>query len=325
MSGLDAIASVAGLVSLGIQLGESALKLKRLFHAVKDAPRIVSRIVFALETMAMALQQLERQTQQNPRHVQSPLLDRCARECRGWTLEIRQLVNQMESRMIRSPRLGGRVYIAFKERDSQQLLAELEKAKSSLELSYMMYLAEEQKRRDQAYLDTLAAHGNLLQSIETQFRTGTTTILKQLQDTQPRMVVSTTDLMASTSTRLITASTEEICLQIDHQRSSVPTRYKKRNGQTKLRVTFRLPDWLCRRIWDFAVVDTQCTRSMLIRTYNIVPQDSPVIRHCINGDLTNLRMLIESGKATPLDVCETKYVFMDKKHNMGPWKTLLEV
>jgi hypothetical protein len=77
MSGVEAIlgmaASGAGLVSLGIQLGESAVKLRRIYHAAKDAPRTVSRLVFGLETMAMALQELELHRQQNS-HSGAPSL-----------------------------------------------------------------------------------------------------------------------------------------------------------------------------------------------------------------------------------------------------------
>jgi hypothetical protein len=52
MSGVEAIvglaASGAGLLSLGIQLGESAMKLRKAYGMVTDAPKTVSKLIFSL-------------------------------------------------------------------------------------------------------------------------------------------------------------------------------------------------------------------------------------------------------------------------------------
>lgn len=60
MSGVEAILGAAsagaGLLSLGIQLCEEAMKLRRLYHTAKNAPEVLARLAFDLETMGMALQ-----------------------------------------------------------------------------------------------------------------------------------------------------------------------------------------------------------------------------------------------------------------------------
>lgn len=252
MSGLDPVAGIAGLVSLGIQLGESALKLRRLFHAIKDAPRTLSRVAFALETIAIALRQLERQDQQTARHGHSILLERCVGECRRWTAEIKQLVSRMEACMIRNPKVGGKIYAALKQRDVQELLVELDQARSSLKLSYMMYLAEEQRRRDQAYVDTLAAHGTLLQSIETQVRTvtETTTTLRQTGTESQAVALRLTQTHDSTGdlesmgrgnagVSSVSNKPEEAFSHVCHYKGSVPVRLDKRRGKNKYRIIFR--------------------------------------------------------------------------------------
>ena len=66
MSGIEILgvaASVASFVSLGIQLGESAMKLRRICNAIKDAPERIKSLAFALETMDMGLRQLEEHRQ----------------------------------------------------------------------------------------------------------------------------------------------------------------------------------------------------------------------------------------------------------------------
>lgn len=45
----------AGLLSLSMQPCEGAVKLKRLYHAAKDAPRTILNRVFSLKTITLAL------------------------------------------------------------------------------------------------------------------------------------------------------------------------------------------------------------------------------------------------------------------------------
>lgn len=160
MSGAEAIFGVvsggAGLASLAIQLGDCAVKLKRVYYAAKSAPRTIERLIFGLETMAMALSELEQHRQ---RHIHDgALLFRCITECQHSTTDIQRLVDKMERYMTSYGKVG-RMYTVFHERDVKELLDELERAKSSLELAYMMYLAAEQRRREQE-------HGILLNDLQ---------------------------------------------------------------------------------------------------------------------------------------------------------------
>ena len=98
MSGIEAVfgvvASGAGLISLSIQLAENAVKLKRIYDAAKDAPRAISSLVTDLETMAMALRQIEQHRQQG--YSAEALLTRCITGCKRSVAEIQRLVDKME-------------------------------------------------------------------------------------------------------------------------------------------------------------------------------------------------------------------------------------
>lgn len=63
MSGVDVILGVvaggAGLASLSMQLAESANKLKRLYHSMKDAPSTLKEIADEIEIMSLSLRHLE--------------------------------------------------------------------------------------------------------------------------------------------------------------------------------------------------------------------------------------------------------------------------
>jgi hypothetical protein len=67
MSGAEVILGVvaggAGLASLSIQLAESAVKLKRLYHSMKDAPETLKEIADEIKIMSLSLKHLERHRQ----------------------------------------------------------------------------------------------------------------------------------------------------------------------------------------------------------------------------------------------------------------------
>jgi hypothetical protein len=131
-----AVASGAGLVSLAIQLLESSQKLKGLYNASKDAPRNVKDLCFDLETLSLQLRQLEQHRQHD--HPDTELPDRCIAQCERKTEKVRDVVDDM-ARYIQRSVTFGRLYIAFKEPEVERLLDELERAKSSLSLTYISY------------------------------------------------------------------------------------------------------------------------------------------------------------------------------------------
>jgi hypothetical protein len=131
-----AVASGAGLVSLAIQLLESSRKLKGLYDATKDASRIVKDLCFDLETLSLQLRQLEQHRQHD--HPNTELLDRCIAQCERRTEKVSDVVDDM-ARYIQRSVTFGRLYVAFKEPAVEKLLDELERAKSSLSLTYITY------------------------------------------------------------------------------------------------------------------------------------------------------------------------------------------
>ena len=131
-----AVASGAGLVSLAIQILESSRKLKGLYNATKDAPQNVKDLCFDLETLSLQLRQLEQHRQHD--HLDTELLGRCIAQCQRRTEKVGDLVDDM-ARYIRRSAMLGKLYAAFKEPEVEKLLDELERAKSSLSLTYISY------------------------------------------------------------------------------------------------------------------------------------------------------------------------------------------
>lgn len=131
-----AVASGAGLASLSGQLIQSAQKLKSLHNASRDAPTTVADLCHELETVSLNLRLLESHRQSNI--LGDELLERCVSVCARMVAKIQAAVDRMSSLMNRS-RLTGRIYTAFKEPETKQLLEDMERAKTSLLAACMGY------------------------------------------------------------------------------------------------------------------------------------------------------------------------------------------
>ena len=328
MSGFEAVfgavSAGAGLLALSIQLGESAMKLKRLYQAAKDASSTIERLLFDLETMSLALGQLE-QHRRHDTHSEAPIT-RCITQCQQCVQDVQQLVDNLERCLTKHARLRGRVYAAFKERDVKELLDDLERAKSSLNLAYTMYMGIEQQRRHQE-------HRIMLSSIQDQVTLGSANISQQLTLLKPSSKPSPQRLLNvpkrhpdQGNERLLTATSEPYTMSTagahNHSErcngSSLTAIAKRNNGRLRLRAQFGFPAWLSSRVWDVALVGAQSGWNIQIRTYHLVPHDSPIFKYCEAGYLPGVRRLIESGKASPLDVVTSDFV-------MHGHHTLLEV
>lgn len=129
---LGVIAGAAGLASLALQLGETSLKLKRLSHGYKQAPKILEDVTFEIETLGLLVLQVERQRAAHDTPDETTA--RCLTMCQKQLLRIRALVVKLEVVLQRSNKFG-RLRVSLEEQDLRQLCDELEKTKSSLMLS----------------------------------------------------------------------------------------------------------------------------------------------------------------------------------------------
>lgn len=131
-----AVTGGLGLASLALQLADSALQLKGFCERVKDARSKLTDLAHDIETISLTLQELERHRQRG--RQDDTLLKRCAEGCKGKADQIEALVDKMEARITRL-NVAGKAYTALKKTDVQELLVELEQAKSSIMLALQMY------------------------------------------------------------------------------------------------------------------------------------------------------------------------------------------
>lgn len=291
-----AVASGAGLVSLAIQLLDSAKKLKGFCDTVKNAPRILLDLSFDLETMSLTLRELEGHRVRD-RH-DTMLLERCIQTCQRSTAKIQEVVDKLEVYMKRFGR-AGRAYMAFKEHDIETLLVELEQAKSSMAFAFHMYHFAEQSRRLDAHADVMAVHTSSLQRLSAD----NAIVLQQLKppipDSPMGQLLGTTDQWGDTVAGDSYPNRTGV--------STVTVKRKKRqynNSQTLFR--FTIPPWVCRQVWTIAMTQANGRWDVSLQMYHVVPdfRYSAVAVCCKDGDLAGLQKLLANRKASLLDCDE---------------------
>jgi len=90
--------------------------------------------------------------------------------------------------------------------------------------------------------------------------------------------------------------------ELVHERTSIPRR--RHTGAVAFRVKFRLPMLFSSRVWEVARIDAHQGWDLCFRTYNRRPRNAKIFEHCEIGDLEEVRLLIQNGEASLLDVDE---------------------
>ena len=307
MSGAEVILGVvaggAGLASLSIQLGESAIKLKRLYHSMRNAPETLIEIADDIELMSLSLNNLECHRQSESHRAD--LLDRCIANCRSHTTKIILLTEKI-SQKIDKASLTGRLYASMRERDLERLLDDLARARSALHLAVDLYhRAEEERRRLIREADAAIREDRMATCL---------VALQVLQENQAVMMRTHEPLVQYPrlqEIREIDDGSEdgEDCEElVTHDRQyRGPSTYRRREIQDTPAFRFRmkLPNLFSSRVWEIARVAAEQGFDLQFRTYNVRPSHSPIFQCCRRGDLEGVERLIRNGEASLLDVIPT--------------------
>lgn len=125
-------ASIAGLITIGTQLGAVALKLRKLRGQYRDVPHALERAVGEVTILEMHLDSLKRCLEGSP--VNQMIIfehDAVIQMCLSSVRKITQILDAHERKLKRSEKLG-RIAVLVKEDDMKDLFDELERGKTTL-------------------------------------------------------------------------------------------------------------------------------------------------------------------------------------------------
>jgi hypothetical protein len=158
-------AGAIGVVSLSIQLAESLHKVKSFYASVKNAPPQVAELIEEIEIMQDILGDLETGSQ-GATVASSPTMRRCTKVADGATRRFTTFATELQTRVKKSKYRGG-IKFALSRDDIKQMLDQLERTKSSLNLAYSLYQQAKAEDRHVALIQAVASsHGTAVQMVQ---------------------------------------------------------------------------------------------------------------------------------------------------------------
>jgi hypothetical protein len=260
----DGMAEVTGLVvsvvPLGVLLAESVQKLRRFHEAMKAAPERLASIIDEIELLSEIVTEMEGNLVSSDTHTK-PGLQRCIARCKKAVRQFSMCVEGLENRIKRHKRRGSLAFI-MKSESIEEVIARLERSKSSLGLAYTLYRATVADEQMKSIMQTLTDGNALLaqQAIRSRDMCRTNTMTTQVR------------------------------------------RKKNFGGNGRdTRTQLRTPSWLSHTIWAVFVERATAGWTIALRAYSIVPHDSAIFKACQRGDTSRMQQLFESGFASPFD------------------------
>lgn len=286
------VSAGAGLASLALQLMETAIKLKALVHAYKDAPQTLESLVFEIETFSLILLELERDRQAHDTSA-GDLIARCVLLCQWGVERVRTSINRLE-RIIRRGKLFGQLVTALEGKEVFQIFQELERAKSTLGLAHGIYLESRRKKDSHQSLSaSMDMRGMMVQQqsiIESQTRD-----IRELRNDFRRLAttVTATDISRTIADR---QASKRCC------RRSTMTDKSFRAGEKP--PVLKISAWLISKIWQISLGKTHAGWDLKLRAWNVRPTNAHIFELCTQGDLLGVQRLIAAGEASYYDIDE---------------------
>jgi hypothetical protein len=144
-----------GAISLSIQLAESLQKVKCFYAAVKNAPAQIEELIEEIEIMQDILSDLESGSQ-SAHMASSASMRRCIKVAQRATKNFVAFSSQIQTRVKKSKFRGG-VKFALSREDTKEMLDQLERTKSSLNLAYSLYQQATAEDRHAALLSAVSS------------------------------------------------------------------------------------------------------------------------------------------------------------------------
>jgi hypothetical protein len=256
-------AGAIGVVSLSIQLAESLHKVKGFYESVKNAPPQVAELIEEIEIMQDILGDLETGSQ-GASVASAPTMRRCMKVAQGATKRFTVFATELQNR-IKKSRFRGGIKFALNRDDIKQMLDQLERTKSSLNLAYKLYEQATARERHTALMQAVtSSHGIAVQ---------------QAQTVKVSLLTQDATIPAHSGRQV--------------------SRLNLVTGKTLFRMT--TPEWLSSTICQLQMTQSIAGLNVFLRTYGVVPRDAPIFQACRRGDVLGMQRLFDSRLASPFD------------------------
>jgi hypothetical protein len=133
------VASGLGVASLGIQIGQSILKLKEFVDKVKEAPETIQYLIAELEILNSILRELKKSDEEAKElGVDSLALQQCQDLCHRGSTELKDVLEDVQRKIGSRPTIGS-LKAVLKVSSVEKLRGRVGEARSLLMFAHMNF------------------------------------------------------------------------------------------------------------------------------------------------------------------------------------------
>ena len=327
----EVAASIAGLVSLSIQVLEKAQTIREFYSRTKNAPQTLLDLTERLELLSLILRQAELFTQCDSSDVE--LVKRCISQCQRSSTKIKDLIEKLD-RCLSKNGIPGKIRIAMRDSEFSKLLVEIDQTIALLEISFQMYTlcvfrsyecaittSSDSRITSQKHQQRDKEHRTQLAAVQADVRSILASSMASLHQPLP---AANNDHVAA-DLRLLPATQSETTgpcgsiVEVEEPEDFQTPRSKrkphaKRAKRESSMLGYRLSVDLTRimgNVYYIAATRAETGWDIRLRTWRLRERESEIFRYCRQGDVHNVRRLLDSGEASAYD----HYVVADSSVN----------
>ncbi|RDW65566.1 hypothetical protein BP5796_10258 [Coleophoma crateriformis] len=178
------VASVLGIAGFAVQIAQTALRMKTLLDAIKDAPKDIKAMVDEMEVFSQVLSEIQIQTvAQRVPVVDSNVVERCTRACKQATENLSAALYILEKGIRKSSIFGG-LKMKLKEGSLNGMRRQLDGATRSLNMARDTYCSALDRYESSILLSNIS-------QLQDQFQ--------KLNDSTSRTEIASTAILAMAS------------------------------------------------------------------------------------------------------------------------------
>ncbi|KAH8593031.1 hypothetical protein B0O99DRAFT_226795 [Bisporella sp. PMI_857] len=293
MSGLEVAATVVGIVSLGVQIGEGILRLKAFATSIKEAPKDVQRFIDELDILNHVFTEIA------TAHKTGQLDDlpgssakECLSLCQNAADILYRVVKEVNSDIERRKIIGSMKFV-LKQSSIDRLRSSLHSAQLMLILSKQTLM----EARNQAAHEKQRSWESNLQKEVQYLRSMTLTSPTSASSSELSRQCQTQDL----SRDMGMLGDSEMYPKEDHCGTKELRKVAKTQKRLLARIGFNATSWFNGHVWELHYSKTFSSINFSLHYHNIVSRNSPIMISASSGDFQEVKRLLRSGQATLYD------------------------
>ncbi|KAL2060911.1 hypothetical protein VTL71DRAFT_8963 [Oculimacula yallundae] len=294
----ELVASAMGIAAFGVLVGDKILKLKTFVDGYRGAPEEMRQLIAEMSLLRGLLSECCEPSVGETDAGMDAVMSECHLYCLEGTEVLDSIVTKMHREILNKKKLGS-LKVMWKKGSLDSAKNRLRDAKLLLLLSKQLYDVSLQRRNNEMLLRLLAQHSDAM---------GNPPLYKELATSKKGGLssdFSSQSHVIEKGLKYDAASSTLAAIEKDspYLMYTAETPYRQLTSKSKRILKIHGPAWLSclNKAIELSLETANYSFGLVFRVHNEVCYSSDVIQYTQDGNVMGLRMLFDTGLASPFD------------------------